>query len=152
MIGDASDDRIDLAEIIRLELQPHRHGQDGRVTLAGPPVPLDGDRIQTLALALHELATNAVKHGALRGQGGRLEVGWSVTPEGRLLILDWRESGVTMPPDTYRRGFGRKLIERALTFTLQAKTELIFGVDGVSCRIELPLQPAATEPPDLEAA
>ena len=67
------------------------------------------------------------------------------------LVLDWRESGVSMPPEPPRRGYGRQLIERALTFTLQAKTELTFGADGVSCRIEMPLQPAATEPPDLEA-
>jgi two-component system, chemotaxis family, CheB/CheR fusion protein len=62
------------------------------------------------------------------------------------LILDWTESGVAMPADTGRRGSGRGLIERALAYALRAKTELSFGADGVTCRIEMPLvrQPAAT--------
>jgi two-component system CheB/CheR fusion protein len=56
-----------------------------------------------------------------------------------LLALDWRESGVAMPADVQRRGYGRELIERALTYTTRAKTQLIFGADGVACRIEMPL-------------
>ena len=54
-------------------------------------------------------------------------------------MLDWRESGVPGISRPSRRGFGRDLIEKALAFTLRARTELAFGADGVSCRIELPL-------------
>jgi two-component system, chemotaxis family, CheB/CheR fusion protein len=69
LIGNASDDRIDLTEIIRLELQAHGAGQGGQVTLAAPSLPLDGNRVQTFALVLHKLAVNAVKYGALQEQG-----------------------------------------------------------------------------------
>ena len=54
-------------------------------------------------------------------------------------ILDWRESEVADLPEAPRRGFGRELIEKALVFTLRARTELTFGADGVSCHIEMPL-------------
>lgn len=163
LIGEASGEKIDLGELIRLELQAHGAELDGgaaprpggtppRVTVRGPPAMLDVERVQTFALALHELATNAVKYGALRnGQGGRLDVAWTVAAggdDGPLLALDWRESGVVMPPAAAaHRGYGRKLIELALTFTLKAKTSLVFGPDGVSCRIELPLGPATRNGP-----
>jgi two-component system CheB/CheR fusion protein len=142
----AVDSQINLEEVIRLELQAHGSGQGDGVVVEGPPVTLDFGRIQTLALALHELATNAVKYGALNGNGGRLEVVWTRTVGKQgdpWLVLNWRESQVTMPADTSRQGYGRKLIEKALTFTLRAKTELTFGEDGVSCRIEMPLESTA---------
>lgn len=141
LLSDAGD-TIDLAQILRLELQVHGATQSDKITFGGPPVSLDLEQIQTFALVLHELATNAVKYGALQVGGGRLEVVWTVgmvTENERRLTLHWRESGVPVPPDQSRRGYGRKLIEQALPFTLRAKTELTFGVDGISCRIEMPL-------------
>jgi two-component system CheB/CheR fusion protein len=71
---------------------------------------------------------------------GRLDVTWHLQEE-RLLVLCWRESGLTTPPDSSRRGFGRHLIERALAYSMQASTALVFGPDGVTCRIEIPLGP-----------
>ena len=137
LIGNAAGDTVDIAEIIRLELQAHGFEQSGKVTVDGPPVALDVDRVQIFALAVHELATNAVKYGALKGSDGQLDIAWAVARNGPVpcLTLYWRESGVTMmPEDTSRRGYGRKLIEQALSFTLKARTELVFGEDGVSCR------------------
>jgi len=99
-----------------------------------------------VALGLHELTTNAVKHGALRGGEGRLDVRWAAAPDERgrqILTLDWVETGVEMPQRQAPAGYGRELIERALAFTLQAKTELLFGLNGVSCRLEIPLSPLA---------
>jgi two-component system CheB/CheR fusion protein len=142
LISRSSGDAFDLAEIVRLELEAHGAHGSGKVTATGPPVALGLTHVQTLALALHELATNAVKYGALKQPNGKLEIVWTLRQHGtdeRLLVLDWRESGVAMPPDSSRRGYGRKLIEQALTFTLRAGTELAFGEDGVSCRIEVPL-------------
>jgi two-component system CheB/CheR fusion protein len=148
LVGQSSPQEVDLAEIIRLELQAYAVGEDGRISVTGPPVLLNSERIQILALALHKLTTNAVKHGALKGEGGRLDIRWSL--EGKAdtpwLALDWRESGVAMPADVQRRGYGRELIERALAYTTRAKTQLTFGADGVACRIEMPLpvRPAAS--------
>jgi two-component system, chemotaxis family, CheB/CheR fusion protein len=65
-----------------------------------------------------------------------------------LLILNWRESGVAASTPA-RSGFGRELIERALAFTLRAKTELSFGADGLSCRLEIPLPPSTPDDPIL---
>lgn len=117
-------------------------GEYARVQLSGPEVELEAETAQVMALALHELATNALKHGAL-GQQGSLSVSWQI--DGRAakprLGLDWRESGVVMPPEAPRRstGFGRTLIETALPYDLGAKTRLDFTPTGVCCRIELPL-------------
>ena len=95
------------------------------------------------ALVLHELATNALKHGALKDTAGKVEVAWRVKHDGAqepILVLDWRESGVAMPPrPANKRGYGRKLIEQAMPFAAHAKTDLTFGEDGVRCHIELPL-------------
>jgi two-component system, chemotaxis family, CheB/CheR fusion protein len=149
LIGQSTKDEIDLEEIVRLELEAHG-SLSNNVTVSGPPVALNPDQVQALALALHELATNAVKYGALSGDDGRLRVSWIVEPDKQgnpLLSLTWRESGVVMPADTTRRGYGRRLIERSLNFSLRATTELNFGVDGVFCRIEVPLRmgnPAAS--------
>ena len=100
MVSQSKGEPIDLAEIIGLELRAYAAGQDGRVIAVGPSVALSFDRVQILALALHELATNAVKYGALKGEAGRLEIRWAVenrAGDPPMLMLDWRESGVTMP-------------------------------------------------------
>ena len=146
LISDATSDEIELAEIIRIELEAHGSQQGAQVTVSGPPVALNVDNVQTFALALHELATNAVKYGALGNREGRLDISWTVTTidSTPFLTLNWRERGVSaMPKDTPRRGYGRKLIEQALSYALQAKAELIFGEDGVSCRVEMPLSTKA---------
>jgi two-component system CheB/CheR fusion protein len=96
-----------------------------------------------LALALHELATNALKYGALTSGQGHLAIEWHVAADAQgnqTLVLHWLETGLAAKPDTTHRGFGRQLIERALTHSMQAKTELLFGDDRVTCRIEIPLR------------
>ncbi len=174
LLSQATQDEVDLTDVVELELEAYaqRAGDragagagagagdgaaDGgtrrrgsQVTITGSPVLLQRERVQTLALALHELATNAVKHGALRVPQGRLAISWQVEmrPDGRHLVLNWQESGVTMPAGAReRRGYGRILIERALTFSLQAKTELTFEAGGIRCRIEMALQPPAGAAP-----
>ncbi|HYH44381.1 MAG TPA: PAS domain-containing protein, partial [Thermoanaerobaculia bacterium] len=109
-------DELDIGEVVRVELRAHPAATDGRVTIDGPAVPLGPERVQALALALHELATNAVKYGALTQEGGRLQVAWRLEPAaagGPQVVLDWRESGCVMPAEPPGRGYGRQLIERA---------------------------------------
>jgi two-component system, chemotaxis family, CheB/CheR fusion protein len=142
LISQSDNDTIDLGDVVRLELAAHGGGVNGNVHIDGPPVALSVEYVQALALALHELATNAVKHGALKDQNGELDVAWMIehdTSEDPILRLTWQESGVAMPADTSRQGYGRRLIERSLAFTLRATTELSFGTDGVLCQIEVPL-------------
>ncbi|HEX2526300.1 MAG TPA: PAS domain-containing protein [Geminicoccus sp.] len=120
-----------------------------------PQVVLDGPRgvrlrsamVQVFALGIHELATNAVKYGALSMPTGRLEVRWRVertTDAGSRLHVHWRESGVPMPvgasASTMARGYGRELIERALPYQLQAVTRYEVGPGGISCFIAVPLE------------
>lgn len=137
------EDCIDLNELVRTELAAH--GADvcnDRVRVTGPAVPLDTKATQTLALALHELATNAVKHGALAQAAGRLMVSWSVEVNGKPRVeLRWREEGVQLPADgeETRHGFGRQLIEKALPYDLGAETRFELAADGVRCRIKIPL-------------
>ncbi|MBV9655463.1 MAG: PAS domain-containing protein [Acetobacteraceae bacterium] len=134
---------LDLGDLVRQELEAIGGHTGDRILVSGPPLPLRLEHIQTLALVLHELATNALKHGALRGEEGRLHVAWSVEgslPGDILVTLDWQETGVTMPatPPT-RHGYGRLLIEKSLAFSLRAKTKLAFEPSGVRCRIQFPI-------------
>ena len=85
---------------------------------------------------------------AVLGDGEVIERHVEARPDGRHLVLDWHESGNAMPREAgERRGYGRILIERALTFSLQAKTELTFEAGGIRCRIEMALQPPAGAAP-----
>ena len=149
LISQAVDERVELGQLVRLELEAHGALGDAqseaRVTLAGPYVALDLGRVQSVALVLHELSTNAVKYGALRDNTGSLSVAWHVTTrDGQpLLLLDWEEHGVAIPAGTAMKdGFGMQLIRRSLTNTRLAVSEVQFGTDGVSCHIEFPLEPA----------
>ena len=120
---------------------------------ATPPAPrATRDRprraLQTVALAVHELAANALRHGALRTRRGRVAVRWEISSDERerLLVLEWLETGgPRRRAGPARRGFGRELIERALPYELGARTSLVIGAGGVRCRIELPLEPAGQE-------
>ncbi len=99
-----------------------------------------------LALAFHELTTNAVKHGALSNGEGRIDLRWS--SEAERLMIEWRESeGPKVTPPT-RRGFGSRLLERSLTLDLDAQVRLDFAPAGVVCAIDaaLPRESRAGDP------
>jgi len=133
LAGGAIDAPIELEDLVRLEVQAIGAPADGKVTFSEPRVRLFYSLTHPLALALHELATNAVKYGALKEEAGRLNISRDIRddiadteikgniPDTPLLILNWRESGVAAPTPA-RSDFGRELIERALAFTLRAKT------------------------------
>ena len=132
---------VPLRDIVQAELAATDGGVSERVTVRGPAVDLPGEGVQAVALALHELATNAVKYGALAQSSGRLSVTWRVEESGgdARLVIDWRESGVSMPSGPpARRGYGTELITVALPYQLDAETALEFAPGGVRCRIALP--------------
>lgn len=84
-----------------------------------------------------------MKYGALAWPDGRLSLRWRVERRGkaRALVVEWRETGVPLPPGfaPQRKGYGRELIERALPYQLKAETAYEIGADGVRCTIRLPL-------------
>ncbi|HYC02216.1 MAG TPA: PAS domain-containing protein [Azospirillaceae bacterium] len=135
----------DLGEIVRDALTAHGAAPH-RLLLRGPPVRLEPKTAVTLAMALHELGTNATKYGALSVPGGRVSVAWSVAPDqerGRTrLSLLWTETGGPIVAPPARRGFGSRMIERALAAELDGAVRLDFRPEGVVCGIEARLREA----------
>jgi two-component system CheB/CheR fusion protein len=141
--------RVSFDRLLHEELSAHVPLGDGagadHVILEGPlGVALKSGAVQTFALALHELATNAVKYGALSQEEGRLHVTWDVKDlpgRPRQLCVDWRETGVSdlQPPAQAKviGGYGRELIEKALPHQLGARTTYAFEPGGVHCTIEV---------------
>lgn len=123
-------------QIIGEATAPH-HAGDGRLALRGPALDLEPKTAVALAMAMHELATNAVKHGALSAPEGRVDVEWSV--DGGRLALTWRESGGPPPPARVTRGFGARLLERGLSAELNGSVTLDFRPEGLVCRMQASL-------------
>jgi PAS domain S-box-containing protein len=146
MLAELDFSDVPLRAIIEAELIAHGDGalQTGKIEVQGPEVALAATAAQALALGVHELATNAVKYGALAQPGAKLTVAWSVSREGPQCVatIEWRESGVSMPEraESVRKGYGTELITRALPYQLKAKTELTYGSDGVRCTIAVPVK------------
>jgi two-component system CheB/CheR fusion protein len=130
----------ELGALARDQLAPYL-AEAGRVRLEGPAVQLTADVATPFGILLHELATNAVKYGALSKPGGRVAMTWEVVEagQGRHLELTWREQDgpVVEPPKT--SGFGTTVIESALP---DAQVNREFRPDGLVCTIELPLRGA----------
>jgi len=148
LLSRADQQDIELRTLVESELAAHAD-QDlrtDRIKVDGPPVALPAISAQALGLGVHELATNAVKYGALAHPQGRLHVSWALgndeeRPEVR---LEWRETGVPMPAEKpSRMGYGRELIEKALPYQLSAKTELTFTPEGVRCVLNVPVRASA---------
>jgi PAS domain S-box-containing protein len=112
-------------------------GTDDRVTVAGPDLLLQPKTAVALAMAIHELATNAVKYGSLSVPEGRVAVDWE-TGDGRLRLC-WREEGGPPVVAPKRRGFGTRMIERALAAELGGEVVIDFAEAGISCRLDTPL-------------
>ncbi|GAA0584433.1 PAS domain S-box protein [Craurococcus roseus] len=142
----------DLRELLQAELEPFLGGDGAgasdqgagpRVELAGPPVAVPAGAAQPLAMAMHELATNAVKHGALSAPAGRVSVSWRSGGDSStdgVLLLRWEEAGgpsVRGAPE--RRGFGSRVIEGTLSRQLRGTVRRAWEAGGLVCDIELPL-------------
>jgi len=120
---------------------------DERFRIGGPPVMLSSKQALSLSLALHELATNAVKYGALSNEDGRVHVTWTLGPGPgpRQLRIVWREIGGPPVSKPQRRGFGSRVIVGGLAHQLDGMVDLDFAPAGVICTIVFQLPPAGTE-------
>lgn len=128
-----------IGEIIRSELAPYMQGEEAHVTIAGPEISLAPNDALSLGLAIHELATNAAKYGALSTLDGRIYVEWrQLSPE--LAEVTWREEGGPPVVAPAKRGFGRDLIEKIVAGELKSDVDLRFEPGGVECRLQVPVR------------
>jgi two-component system CheB/CheR fusion protein len=140
---------VDLEYLIVEELTTYNAREGEQIEVSGPSIRFQPKAAETLALAIHELATNAVKYGALASPQGHIEVNWRTSRKGSVpeLELQWLEAnGPTIDSPPLRRGFGTELLERTLAYELKATTTLIFERTGVRCTIVLPLSDQVLQP------
>ena len=133
---------IDLAMIVMDELAAHAIHEGEHLSIKGPSLKLLPKAAESISLAVHELATNAVKHGPFGGNGGRLAVSWRIEQadgHDRRMHFEWSERGLdgelSIPK---RQGFGMELLTRALPYDLGATTDMKFDKGGITFRMDLP--------------
>lgn len=151
LLSRAEAEPITLGALLRMELEALGTSiSAGQITLQGPEIRLQSSVVQTFALAIHELATNALKHGALRTSAGRLDVSWQLEtrpPGETVLRLHWHEASQDQsatPSPGAQSGYGRELLEQMLPYVLDAKTEFEVTAAGAQCTIELPVHSDTT--------
>ena len=126
-----------LQELLNTLLAPYLD----RISFAGPNVFLEADPTFGLSMAIHELATNASKHGSLSQRSGRVEVTWQVrrTDQGLTLILRWQEREGPPPKRQRRSGFGSRLINMVIGRQLNGRVDMTFGAGGLDAEMTIPL-------------
>jgi PAS domain S-box-containing protein len=125
----------DLATIAMQELAPYSQKEQKRVHIGGPPIVLEPDAAQAIAITLHELSTNAAKYGALSVANGRVDLNWLLETDGRLR-LSWSESGGPTVHEPTRKGFGRRIVEQMIGHQ-SGNTNFVWRVEGLICEIAL---------------
>lgn len=128
------------ADLIATQLRPFADTGRSRIEAEGPPLVLRPNAVQYLGLAVHELATNASKHGALSDSHGQISIRWAADVKTGTIQLSWRECDgpAVVPPR--RRGFGHVVIEQIVPRALNGSGELAFPPDGVTWQFEFPAQ------------
>jgi two-component system CheB/CheR fusion protein len=128
----------DLDPLVRRTMEPH--GKEDRIRIAGPSLNVTPEAGVAMAMVLNELATNAVKYGALSNEGGKLDVTWHLNsrPDGQWVELRWIESGGPPVTPPSRRGFGSNLIVRSIEHQLGGTVTQDFQTDGLQCEIAFP--------------
>jgi two-component sensor histidine kinase len=132
-----------IRSVVDAELAPYVQTRDHHVTIAGPDVALAPNDALSLGLAIHELATNAAKYGALTRAGGEVSVEWNLMAP-NLVRLQWQERGGPPVKAERGRGFGTDLIEKIVANELDNPVRLEFDEQGVTCTMTIPVrQPTA---------
>lgn len=133
-----------LRTVVEDEVAHHLNAEGNNIRLSGPEVVLTPKCALSLGMALHELATNSAKYGALSRKEGTITIEWDWVKLGQSqLRIRWIEQGgpEVVPPQ--RRGFGRFLLERGLTHELRGKVQMDFAREGLRCTIVFPIEPVA---------
>jgi len=134
--------------------QPFRRGTPDRIVISGSDILLPCDLVPAMAMIVNELFTNAIKHGSLRTETGRIRIGWDADkrPDGTgLLHVLWDEQGSDPAPNLGPRGFGTSLIETMAAHQLRGSAAIEMKPMGIQCRLEVPL-PSASAILDTPAA
>jgi two-component sensor histidine kinase len=140
---------VSVENLVRGQLSPFVDLHNRRLRIHGPEVDLKAQAAEALGLALHELATNSVKYGALRDDAGTVEIVWAVDgpandsgdeskEDGRRFRMDWIEhTEIPVTPPSHK-GFGRMVIEHTVEATFEGIVTLIFPPGGMRWRIDAP--------------
>jgi PAS domain S-box-containing protein len=133
--------KASLEELLRNELGPYEDKDRTRVILEGPVVEFPSVAAVPIGMAIHELTTNAAKHGAFANSEGWVEARWTVTQgsEEPVLNLIWTERGGPMVRRPQRHGFGSRLLQRVLASQLQASVQVDYDEIGIRCMIRMPM-------------
>jgi PAS domain S-box-containing protein len=135
----SSQERVaDLQKILDVAIAPFRdQATEGRIRLSGPPVSMAEEAAASLALAVHELATNAIKYGALSRRGGTVALNWQVRTKNGAPRLEvaWKERGGPQVKSPAHEGFGARVIRYAAARQKDGKVRLDYAPEGVSCEI-----------------
>jgi PAS domain S-box-containing protein len=128
---------VSLAEIVHSQIEPYT---GGNTDIDGPSVSLQTEAAQAIAMVLHELATNAAKHGAFSQSNGRVVVSWSWLPNGShgQLALEWQEVDGPAVLSPRQPGYGTTIIRELIPFELGGTVNLVFTSEGLRCRMDIP--------------
>ena len=137
-------DSAALHEIVRSALRAHGTPGEQRFTIEGPELQLSPQSAVAVSMAVHELATNAMKYGALSAASGHVDVNWSVV-NGRFR-WSWRERGGPHVQPPKHKGFGSRMIERALALQLSGNVTIDYAESGLVCAIDAPLEAVRDKP------
>jgi len=140
----------DITLLVQKHLSPFRDLDEGWLTLDGPKLVLTPRAAEQIGFALHELATNAAKHGALSGESGRVSIQWKLKIEDRdqeYLHILWKESGGPVVTEVERTGFGKLVVAEIVPTSLRGKASLEFKPDGISWLLIIPTSGVLEKPP-----
>nr|WP_255536342.1 PAS domain-containing protein [Pacificimonas pallii] len=124
---------VEIETIIRTIIGPL--GNDHRFELAGPPINLPERQTTNTSLVIHELSTNAAKHGALSQKGGKVSISWAGADD--RILFDWVETGCTVKAHPERKGLGKKLLDSIVASSQRPDAALLFAPSGVICRFDV---------------
>jgi two-component system, chemotaxis family, CheB/CheR fusion protein len=134
--GTATD--TDLVDVVQRQVGPYAEGPKGSLAMQGPTVTLSASEAHNLGLILHELATNATKHGSLSQAGGKLRISWTFDECGKRAVIVWRESGGPRVEAPSRDGFGSRLVWQ-MTEALGGRFNPTYDPDGFAAELEFPV-------------
>jgi two-component sensor histidine kinase len=126
---------VELRDLLTKELEPFQAGS--RLSISGPSIALTSKVAIGLGMAIREMATNAMKYGALRSEGGSIRIRWSVSDG--ILTFDWRERCLDQIDLPSRKGFGSRLINQTIVLELQGSVDMTYNEDGLHAVFKIPL-------------